>query len=178
MIILVYAIFIFWKYDPVHSRALLAVAGCCSVGLSIGFAYGFSTGIGLKLNPVINVLPFILIGIGIDDMFVLVAALESESADLDPKVVLPLTLSLTLTLPLPLPLALPLALTLALALALALTLALTLASSRMGGCQLRWPRRHDRHLATTPTRSGWRVRWPRRACPSRSPPSPTRWPSC
>jgi len=85
MIILVYAIFIFWKYDPVHSRALLAVAGCCSVGLSIGFAYGFSTGIGLKLNPVINVLPFILIGIGIDDMFVLVAALESESADLDPK---------------------------------------------------------------------------------------------
>ena len=27
MIILVYAIFIFWKYDPVHSRALLAVAG-------------------------------------------------------------------------------------------------------------------------------------------------------
>ena len=85
MIILVYAIFIFWKYDPVHSRALLAVAGCCSVGLSIGFAYGFSTGIGLKLNPVINVLPFILIGIGIDDMFVLVAALESESASLDPQ---------------------------------------------------------------------------------------------
>ena len=85
MIILVYAIFIFWKYDPVHSRALLAVAGCCSVGLSIGFAYGFSTGIGLKLNPVINVLPFILIGIGVDDMFVLVASLESESAMLEPQ---------------------------------------------------------------------------------------------
>ena len=72
--------------DPVHSRALLAVAGCCSVGLSIGFCYGFSTGIGLKLNPLINVLPFILIGIGIDDMFVLAAALESESASLDPQV--------------------------------------------------------------------------------------------
>lgn len=85
MIILVYAIFIFWKYDPVHSRALLAVAGCVSVGLSIGFAYGFSTGVGLKLNPVINVLPFILIGIGVDDMFVLVAALESESSALDPQ---------------------------------------------------------------------------------------------
>ena len=100
MIILVYAIFIFWKYDPVHSRALLAVAGCVSVGLSIGFAYGFSTGVGLKLNPVINVLPFILIGIGVDDMFVLVAALESESSALDPQVNLPLPL------PLPLPLTL------------------------------------------------------------------------
>ena len=29
--IMVYAIFIFWKYDPVKSRALLAVSSCVSV---------------------------------------------------------------------------------------------------------------------------------------------------
>ena len=81
-IILAYAVFIFWKCSPHHSRVLLAISGCASVGLSIAFAYGFSTLVGFKLNPVINVLPFILIGIGVDDMFVLVSALDSESHDL------------------------------------------------------------------------------------------------
>ena len=49
-----------------------------TITLSTAVAYGFSTLVGLKLNPVVNVLPFILIGIGVDDMFVLKAALEAE----------------------------------------------------------------------------------------------------
>jgi len=84
-IILIYAIFIFTKCHPVKSRSLLALSGCASVGLSIAVAYGFTTLLGFKLNPVVQVLPFILIGIGVDDMFVLTAALEAESSDLPVK---------------------------------------------------------------------------------------------
>lgn len=64
-IILLYAIFIFSRCHPVRSRILLALSGCLSVGLSIAVAYGFTVTLGFKLNPVINVLPFILIGIGV-----------------------------------------------------------------------------------------------------------------
>ena len=44
-------------------------------------AFIASPRLGRSLNPVINVLPFILIGIGVDDMFVLVAALEAEGVE-------------------------------------------------------------------------------------------------
>ena len=45
---------IFGRCQPTRSRILLALAGCASVGLSIAFAFGFTTLIGFKLNPVIN----------------------------------------------------------------------------------------------------------------------------
>ena len=64
-----YAVLIFSKCHPVRSRTLLALSGCASVGLSIAVAYGFTALLGFKLNPVVQVLPFILIGIGVDDMY-------------------------------------------------------------------------------------------------------------
>lgn len=84
-IILLYAVFIFGRFTPVRSRVLLAISGCASVGFAIAFTYGFTSLLGFKLNPVINVLPFVLIGIGVDDMFVLIAALESTDKNLDIK---------------------------------------------------------------------------------------------
>jgi len=76
MLISVYAIIVLARFDRIASRALLAVAGLVSCGLAIGISYGLATSFGCTLNPVINVLPFILIGIGVDDMFVLCQALE------------------------------------------------------------------------------------------------------
>jgi predicted RND superfamily exporter protein len=84
-IIMIYAIFIFSRCHPVKSRVLLAISGCASVGLSIAVAYGFTALLGFKLNPVVQVLPFVLIGIGVDDMFVLTAALEAQPTDLPVK---------------------------------------------------------------------------------------------
>ena len=39
--------------------------------MSIGFAYGFCSLCGLAYGPLHNIIPFLLLGIGIDDMFVI-----------------------------------------------------------------------------------------------------------
>ena len=62
--ILAYAILVLARAQPVRSRALLAFAGIASCGLAIGIAYGVCSSF-LKLNGVINVLPFVLLGIGV-----------------------------------------------------------------------------------------------------------------
>uniref|UniRef100_A0A7S2IXU5 SSD domain-containing protein n=1 Tax=Haptolina brevifila TaxID=156173 RepID=A0A7S2IXU5_9EUKA len=83
-IILIYAMLIFGRMQPTHSKALLALSGVVGVGMSVAVAYGFTT-LFVSLNPVVNVLPFILIGIGVDDMFVLIFALEAEPLELPVK---------------------------------------------------------------------------------------------
>ena len=80
-IILLYAILVLAKCHKVKGRALLAVSGCVGVGLSIGVAFSLPNILGFKTNPVVSVLPFILIGLGVDDMFVLVNAMEATPTD-------------------------------------------------------------------------------------------------
>jgi predicted RND superfamily exporter protein len=50
----------------------IAVSGCgiLTVGFSIVFSFGFSSLCGYKYTPVHSVLPFVLLGIGVDDCFV------------------------------------------------------------------------------------------------------------
>jgi Niemann-Pick C1 protein len=40
--------------------------------MGIIVSYGFCSAVGLVFGPMHNVLPFLLLGIGIDDMFVIV----------------------------------------------------------------------------------------------------------
>ena len=49
--------------------------------MSIGFAYGFCSLCGLAYGPLHNIIPFLLLGIGIDDMFVIVQCLNTLSGD-------------------------------------------------------------------------------------------------
>ena len=54
----------------IPSQGYLSLIGLASVGMSIGFAYGFCSLCGLAYGPLHNIIPFLLLGIGIDDMFV------------------------------------------------------------------------------------------------------------
>jgi len=69
-IVFIYVNFMLGKFNHVEQRGYLSLIGLGSVGMSIGFSYGFCSLIGLAYGPLHNMIPFLLLGIGIDDMFV------------------------------------------------------------------------------------------------------------
>jgi len=62
----------------VGSRWTLALGALVAVGLSTGAGFGVSSAFGLFFGPVHSLLPFILLGIGVDDAFVIVNAFNRE----------------------------------------------------------------------------------------------------
>merc|ERR1719223_2240570 len=61
-----------------ESRWTMSLAALVTVGLSIGAGFGISSAMGLFFGPVHSLLPFILLGIGVDDAFVIVNAFNRE----------------------------------------------------------------------------------------------------
>eukprot|EP00978_Attheya_sp_CCMP212_P025083 scaffold80008_cov47-Attheya_sp.AAC.5 len=60
------------------SRWTMALGALFMVVLSTGAGFGLSSGFGLFFGPVHSLLPFILLGIGVDDAFVIVNAFNRE----------------------------------------------------------------------------------------------------
>eukprot|EP00049_Salpingoeca_infusionum_P018657 m.358196 g.358196 ORF g.358196 m.358196 type:complete len:1579 (+) comp18070_c0_seq1:103-4839(+) len=81
-----------WSF--VYSHMALGLWGFIVVGLSTAASLGFAAYIGLEFTPLTtNVTPFLAIGIGIDDMFVIARAYSSELSTSDnPKTILTRTL--------------------------------------------------------------------------------------
>merc|ERR1712106_172187 len=69
-IVFIYVNIMLGKFNHVEQRGYLSLIGLGSVGMAIGFSYGFCSLIGLAYGPLHNMIPFLLLGIGIDDMFV------------------------------------------------------------------------------------------------------------
>jgi len=61
-----------------ESRWTMALAALVLVGLSTGAGFGLASAMGLFFGPVHSLLPFILLGIGVDDAFVIVNAFNRE----------------------------------------------------------------------------------------------------
>ena len=77
MIVFVYVMIMLGKFTCVEQRAYLSVASIAGIVMGIIVAYGFCSALGLFYGPMHNVLPFLLLGIGIDDMFVIVQSWDS-----------------------------------------------------------------------------------------------------
>ena len=77
MIMFVYVQIMLGKLNCVQSRAMLALAGLTCIGLSIGFTYGFCSALNLFYGPMHNLIPFLLLGIGVDDMFVIMQCFDN-----------------------------------------------------------------------------------------------------
>nr|SVE93817.1 EOG090X0BEK [Scapholeberis mucronata] len=60
------------KFNLVEQRAFLSLTGIVSVAMAILVSYGLCSAFGVFYGPVHSILPFLLLGIGIDDMFVIV----------------------------------------------------------------------------------------------------------
>lgn len=71
------------KFNRVQQRAALSVAGLAAVGLGLVTAYGLCVLLGFMYTQLHTVLPFLLLGIGVDDMFVIVQSFDNlEGAEL------------------------------------------------------------------------------------------------
>ena len=72
MLLLIYVQIMLGRFNCVEQRAALTIAGICGVIMGVVMSYGICSAFGLFFGPMHNVLPFLLLGIGIDDMFVIV----------------------------------------------------------------------------------------------------------
>ncbi len=68
-IVFAYVMIMLGKFSCIEQRAYLAISSISGIIMGIIVAYGFCSSIGLFYGPMHNVLPFLLLGIGIDDMF-------------------------------------------------------------------------------------------------------------
>jgi predicted RND superfamily exporter protein len=59
-----------------HSKMLVGLIGTFNVVLSTVIAFGLCSGVGIMVTPCSPIVPFLLLGIGIDDMFVVVRSIE------------------------------------------------------------------------------------------------------
>ncbi|CAL4172179.1 unnamed protein product [Meganyctiphanes norvegica] len=67
------------RRNQVEQRPLLSLFGLLSCGFAIGISYGICSAFNVLYSPVNSILPILLIGLGVDDMFVILAAWEAES---------------------------------------------------------------------------------------------------
>ncbi|CAD5111994.1 DgyrCDS1247 [Dimorphilus gyrociliatus] len=77
MIVIVFVCIVLGKFNRVEQRAWVTLSGIGCIGLAIGISFGFCSYIRLFYGPLHSVLPFLLLGIGVDDMFVIIQAWES-----------------------------------------------------------------------------------------------------
>lgn len=56
---------------------MLRCAGILNIVLAVISSYGFCSYIGLLFTPLMSILPFIMLGVGVDGMFVLQSALDA-----------------------------------------------------------------------------------------------------
>ncbi|CAL8112733.1 unnamed protein product [Orchesella dallaii] len=70
-IMFVYVSTMLGKFNLVEQRPYLSIAGISCVALSVVISYGVGSACFLVYGPVNKILPFLLLGIGVDDMFVI-----------------------------------------------------------------------------------------------------------
>nr|KAG5711759.1 hypothetical protein BaRGS_023523 [Batillaria attramentaria] len=81
MIVIIFVMIVLSRCNLMEQRIGLTVAGILAVGLSILVSFGLASAVGFEYGPLQSVLPFLLLGIGVDDMFVIMGAL----ANLEPE---------------------------------------------------------------------------------------------
>ena len=67
-----YTIFTLGKLNSLEIRLYLSIAGIVGIGMGLVIAMGVSSLLGYPYTPMHAMLPFLCLGIGIDDMFVIV----------------------------------------------------------------------------------------------------------
>ncbi|XP_058956472.2 patched domain-containing protein 3 isoform X1 [Pocillopora verrucosa] len=81
ILIIIYVAVMLGRLSRLNIKAWLALLGVICIGLAIGVSFGLASAFGVFYGPVHSTLPFLLLGIGVDDMFVIVQAWNNLSPD-------------------------------------------------------------------------------------------------
>jgi len=68
-----------WSRGCRGVRVHVVLCGILAIGLAVISSYGVCAGAGVMYSPLMSVLPFLLLGIGVDDMFVIINELDNTS---------------------------------------------------------------------------------------------------
>lgn len=79
LLITIYVIVMIGRCNVMQQRIYLSLMGISVVGQAILSSYGVCYYMGYFYGPVHPILPFLLLGIGVDDMFIIMQSLETTS---------------------------------------------------------------------------------------------------
>eukprot|EP00092_Neocalanus_flemingeri_P040503 GFUD01044108.1.p1 GENE.GFUD01044108.1~~GFUD01044108.1.p1 ORF type:complete len:1044 (-),score=198.42 GFUD01044108.1:97-3228(-) len=79
LIVFIYVLIMLGKCDCVEQKVFLSIGGILGVAMGIIVSYGLCSAFGFFYSAAHTVMPFLLLGIGIDDMFVIVQCLNTLS---------------------------------------------------------------------------------------------------
>ena len=80
-LIIIYAAMALGKRDYVHSMMGIAGAAIVTVLLSIVGSYGFAGALGIIFTPLSGSLPFLILGLGVDDAFIIVGEFQQVTKE-------------------------------------------------------------------------------------------------
>ena len=83
MLIFLYSFFVLGNCSPMHLRSMAAFVGVSCVGLSIISGYGIAAYHGYMVSKMHNMMPFLMLGLGVDDMFVIVNSIDQTPLHLN-----------------------------------------------------------------------------------------------
>jgi len=71
-----YSYLVLGSFSPVHFRFVTGLIGMSCVLISITAAYAGAFAMGLKVTSFHNILPFMIIGVGVDNIFIVIYAID------------------------------------------------------------------------------------------------------
>ncbi|XP_065069855.1 patched domain-containing protein 3-like isoform X2 [Rhopilema esculentum] len=95
-LIIGYLAFMLGRFTRIEQKAWLALIGVLCVGLAILVSFGLSSAFGFFYGPVHSILPFLILGIGVDDVFVIIQSYEIVSKELPADCSMPYKLAATM----------------------------------------------------------------------------------
>ena len=81
LLLILYCVIALGKRDYVHSMMGLAFCAVLTVGLAVAGSYGLAAAFGLIFTPLSGSLPFLVLGLGVDDAFIIAGEFQQQIRD-------------------------------------------------------------------------------------------------
>ncbi|KAH9519679.1 hypothetical protein Btru_003303 [Bulinus truncatus] len=95
ILVFVFVVLSLGKFDLLRQKVYVSLVGMYCIGLSILVSYGLSTALDVIYNPILSMLPFLLLGVGVDDMFVIMETWKNLTPE-EQELEIPEKLAITL----------------------------------------------------------------------------------